>query len=37
VFLAGPADLAEAGERASRGAIPGAAYEFLTREQSIAS
>jgi aspartokinase-like uncharacterized kinase len=37
VFLAGPADLETAGERASRGAIPGAAYEFLTREQSIAS
>jgi dihydroneopterin aldolase len=37
VFLAGPADLAEAGERASRGAIPGAAFAFLTREQSIAS
>lgn len=37
VYLAGPADLAEAGETASRGAIPGAAFEFLTREQSIAS
>ncbi|MBY6243280.1 aspartate kinase [Methylosinus sp. Sm6] len=36
VVLAGPADLETAGERASRGAIPGAAFEVLTREQHIA-
>jgi dihydroneopterin aldolase len=37
VFIAGPADLRDAGETASRGKVPGAPFEFLTREQSIAS
>ncbi|WP_159729013.1 aspartate kinase [Methylosinus sp. Ce-a6] len=36
VFIAGPADLATAGETLRRGGIPGAGFDF-EREQSIAS
>lgn len=37
VFVAGPSDLRDAGDLSNRGTVPGAEFDFVTREQKIAS